>query len=360
VGPNPADGVDDVAMTSASGPRLGRRQLVRLVAVGALPGLAAACRANVPPGEQRGLALPTWEQHGYREFDTAGALRGMAAVGAEWVQIVPTWYQDSRSASGIGPTEASADDDNVRYAIQLARSQGLKVLLKPHLDVSDGDDRGTIVPRDRDAWFRAYRAFLGRYADLAEDMGVDELSVGTELSALSADRAGWLAVVDDVRGRYSGPLVYSANYFEYENVAFWDAVDLVGVDGYWSLSATPTTQTAALKQAFVPIRDKLAAFSRRTGRRILLTEAGYPSQVGAATEPWNDKQSDRPAPAEQAAAYQALLETFGGQDWFAGVFWWTWAVAHAHPLNPREALDHSVRGKAAEESLRAAWAARPR
>lgn len=344
-------------MTSVSGRRLSRRELAGIVAAVALvPGLLRGCRTDVLEREQRGLALPTWEQHGYRDFDTLGALREISAVGAQWVQIVPTWYQSSRTGTEIGPTRESVDDDNVRHAIRLAQGEGLKVLLKPHIDVLDDADRSHIMPHDRGEWFRAYRAFLGRYADLAQEMDVDEFSVGTELSALSDDRARWLEVVDQVRDRYHGPLVYSANYFEYHHVSFWDAVDLVGIDGYWRLTAKPTSEVSRLKQAFARIVDELASFAQLTGRRILLTEAGYPSQVGAATAPWNAEQSDQPAEDEQAAAYQALLETFGRQSWFAGVFWWTWTVAHTHPLNPPETLDHSVRGKAAAEVLRTAWA----
>jgi hypothetical protein len=309
------------------------------------------------PAEQRGLVLPTWEQHGYASTDTPGAMHAIASVGADWVQLTPTWYQPTNSAIDIGPTEESVADDDLRQAIAAAHAAGLKVQLKPHVDVVGSDDRALIDPADRNAWFGSYQAFITHYADLAGQLAADQLVVGTELGALSGDRGRWLTVIDEVRKHYHGPLVYAANHSEYPTVAFWDAVDLIGIDGYWSLSPQPTTDVSQLAGALAPIRDDLVALSARVGRRVLFTEVGYPSQVGGVTSPWDDHQSGQPAPDEQAAAYQAVLQTFSGQPWWAGVFWWDWDVAHLHDVDTAPALDYSIRGKPAESVLRRWWRA---
>jgi hypothetical protein len=309
-----------------------------------------------PPPVQRGLVLPTWERHGYQGPGTDAAVRGMAAVGAGWVQIVPTWYQAVRTSTMIEPTDASVDDDDVRRVIDLAHAHGLKVLLKPHVDVLDGADRAHIRPADRKAWFRSYRQFITHYARLAHELGVEQFAVGTELAALSDDRPRWLPVVADVRDSYDGPIVYAANHNEYPTVAFWDAVDLIGIDAYWPLSAGPTTDVARLEQAFAARRDDLAALAARVDRRILFTEAGFASQRGAVTAPWSATLTRQPAQDEQAAAYEALLATFTGQPWWAGVFWWTWTINDDHNVGPSAAIDHSVRGKTAESVLRRWWA----
>jgi hypothetical protein len=310
---------------------------------------------GAPLAEQRGLVLPTWERSGYSSTDTGDALRGIASVGANWVQFVPNWYQATRMSSEIAPTDSTVSDDDLRYVIGLARAQGLKVLLKPHVDPADGSHRSGIEPGDPDAWFRSYRAFITHYADMARELGVDQFAVGTELRGVSSDRDRWLGVIRDVRSRYAGPLLYAANHDEYEGVSFWDAVDLVGIDAYWQLSSEPTVDVSRLQAAFVPIRDDLAKFAVRVHRRILFTEAGYPSQVGSAVEPWNVSTSGAPAGDEQAAAYQALLQTFTGRPWWAGVFWWTWTVQHVHRTDPPQAVDFSVRGKLAEPVLRQWW-----
>lgn len=337
---------------------VGRREFLVTVGLGATAVMAAGRPQVGPPpqhAQQRGFALPTYESHGYRDFDTASALRELRAVGGQWVQIVPTWYQDSVRSATIYSTSASVVPDDVRSAIRLAHAFGLKVLLKPHVDPLDGADRSQIAPTDRDAWFRSYRGFLGSWATLAATEGVEEFCVGTELSAVDNDRTRWLGVVADARAKYRGPLVYAANFDSYTGVAFWDALDLVGIDGYWPLARKPTTDLVELEHAYAPIRTQLAAFAARTGRCILFTEAGFPSQVGAAVSPAEEQQSTVPAEAEQAAGYSALMSAFATQPWWAGVFWWTWTVPHSYPLATPVALDHSVRGKSAADVVRAAW-----
>ena len=64
-----------------------------------------------------------------------------------------------------------------------------------------------------------------------------------------------------------------------------------------------------------------------------------------------------PAPDEQAAGYEALLETFGGEPWWAGVFWWVWVDVPQEGLPA--ALDYSVRGKPAEDVLQRYWSPLP-
>jgi hypothetical protein len=258
----------------------------------------------------------------------------------------------------VAPTDGTATDDDVRGVIAAAHAAGLEVLLKPHVDVADGTDRGLIEPADRGAWFRSYRRFIAHYARMASELGVEQFAVGTELKGLSADRSHWLDVVATVRGVYGGQVVYAANHTEYETVAFWDAVDLIGIDVYWSLTPAPTEDLGRLERTLAARRDELADLAARFDRRILFTEAGFPSQRGGVTAPWSSKLSTVPAEAEQAAAYTAILAAFTDEPWWAGVFWWTWTVAHQHDVDVPESLDHSVRGKLAADVLNRWWGSR--
>jgi hypothetical protein len=321
--------------------------LIAIVA-GAFSGVRLGSQAK----QQRGFALPTWNTDGYDDPRLAESLRQMANLGAEWVQINPTWYQGAVNANAIERQARTASDAGVERVVSLAHEQGLKVLLKPHVDISDGEYRGYIRPSDPAGWFAAYRTFIGHYARLATRTGAEQLAVGTELAGVSADRASWLEVIRLVRAEYSGPLVYAANYDEYSQVAFWDAVDLIGVDAYWPLSQQPTVDVSQLERAWRPIRSELAAFSAKAGRRILFTEAGYTSQRGAMTTPYSWTVSQLPAPAEQAAGYQALLTSFSEQAWWAGVFWWAWTVPST---DEDPALGYSPHGKAAERVVRRWW-----
>ena len=139
-------------------------------------------------------------------------------------------------------------DASLTRAIASARSAGLEVILKPHVDVLDGTFRGDIQPADRAAWFQSYKLFIGIYADLAARSGVGYFSVGTELKSLSGETESWKSVIDNVRGKFGGQLTYAANWDEVFQVQFWDALDIIGVDAYFPLSQkgeTPTPESLA-------------------------------------------------------------------------------------------------------------------
>lgn len=322
----------------------------------------AACSSDAEgppvPDPQRGFALPAYAEDGYTSDQIPHYLREMSGLGAEWVQINPTWYQPDAQASEIVRTEQTASDDSVERVISLAKEAGLKVLLKPHVDLIDGRSRHEIMPDDRLAWFASYAAYIEHYADVAARLRVDQFAVGTELSGVSGDRQAWLGIVNAVRARYAGPVLYAANFDEYRAVSFWYAVDLIGIDAYWELADQPTSDVAELQEAWQPIRAELREFAAQTGRRILFSEAGYTSQLGTTTAPFAPMVSGIPDQAEQAAAYQALFESFQGEPWWAGVFWWYWAV----PLDERAngPLSYSPDGKAAEEVVRRWWSSKGR
>jgi hypothetical protein len=305
-------------------------------------------------GRQSGFALPAWNTGDYDSRQAPAYIRQIAATGAGWVQINPTWYQQTARDDALRTTGETASDAGVRHIIALARKAGLKVLLKPHVDLPGDQDRADIRPADPRRWFAAYTDFIVHYADLARRTHVAEFAVGTELAGVSRDRAGWLRVIGAVRRHYDGPLVYAANYDEYRTVAFWDALDLIGIDAYWPLARKPTTDVAALRRAWRPIAERLAAFSARTHRRILFTEAGYVSQRGSTVEPYSWTISRSGGDEEQAAAYEALLATFGRYPWWAGVHWWMWDDWPGSGETPKN-LAYTPHGKPAEQVVRRWW-----
>jgi glycosyl hydrolase family 113 len=306
--------------------------------------------------EQRGVVLPTWQIHGYEGPATAQATSDIAGLGATWIQLTPTWKMATATSSRIDVAWSITDAD-VLAAIDLAHSKGLKILLKPHVDPQDGTSRWQINPSNRAAWFGSYQSMMTHYATIAQQEGVDEFSVGCELATMSgsADRSTWLTVINAIKAAYSGPLVYAAKADEYSNVSFWDQLNFVGIDAYFPLSTKPTTDISALEAAWIPIRDQMSAFAVGVGRRILFTEAGYPSLVGAAVEPWNNQYSSTPSQQEQAAAYEALLATFSGQPWWVGAFWWSWWTDNG-VFAP---LDLAIGGKLAASVVRNWWAPSP-
>ncbi|MEU9914395.1 hypothetical protein [Streptomyces sp. NPDC051001] len=340
-----------------------KRRAVAAAAVAVL--LAAGCTTTKPVGgaggkeansTMRGITLPSWYRTDYDSPAADRYLRDIRATGARWVTFTPTWYQQRRTDTVMRPTEETASDASLERIVRRAHAAGLQVMIKPHVDLPGDGDRAEIRPRDSSAWFTAYRRFLTHYAGLAADTGAERLAVGTELAGVSGDTEAWTRVVDTVRDHYDGSLTYAANYDEYRRIRFWKELDVIGIDAYWPLSGRPTADTARLRRAWQPIAEELAAFARRQDRRILFTEAGYVSQRGSTTAPYAWDLSDRGGEAEQAAAYRALLETFTGRDWWAGVCWWMWDDWPDSGETPAK-LAYTPHGKPAERVLRETWGA---
>jgi hypothetical protein len=332
-----------------------RRGTVAIAAAVLLAVSGCTSGGTAPLPTMRGFALPSWNRTDYDSPAAPRYLRDIRATGARWVTLTPTWYQTHVTDTAPHTTEETASDASLRHIVARAHKAGLKVMIKPHIDLPGDIDRAEIRPRDRTAWFAAYRHFITHYADLAADTGAEQFAVGTELAGVSGDTAAWTRVVEAVRDHYDGPLTYAANYDEYQKIHFWKALDLIGIDAYWPLSERPADDAADLRRAWKPIRERLAAYAGRQDRRILFTEAGYVSQRGSTTAPYSWTVSRTPAASEQAAAYRALLDSFEGRAWWAGVCWWMWDDWPESGETPEE-LAYTPHGKPAETVLRDRWA----
>jgi hypothetical protein len=319
--------------------------------------VAAAAQQSAPApvhvrDPQRGVTLWGQTAAAYGQPAAQAALDDIRAVGASWVTLVPSWSQPTVTSSAIARRPGvTADDAALVAAVQAAHARGLQVALKPHVDVADGSWRGDIAPADPDAWFASYRALVAHYADLGSRWHVEQLVVGTELAGTSRDTARWSSVIALARSRFSGQLTYAALPFEWEQVRFWNRLDSIGVNAWWPLSTTATSDVAALRASLAPLADALGRASARWHRPVLLTEAGFTSQRGTATAPATWTLSRTPAPQEQAAGYQAVLDVFAGRPWWAGVSWWAWRAD-----NQPEPLGFSPQGAPAADVLRTEWA----
>jgi hypothetical protein len=329
---------------------------------------AAACvrRRGVTPtaAPQRGIGFD-----GYQSIPTSDEFEAMRELGATHVALFPYARMPSHTTPEVRRFEgASVDwsltDDGLLALGAMARHAGLRVLLLPTLaDFVDGHWRGEVRMGDEAAWarwFASYRAFVLHYADLAERMGAVGFSVGTELRETVQREAQWRETIALVRERFNGWLTYAGNWDDYDQVPWWDALDLIGVQAYFELGApdpmaSPEEQRAHLLAAWEPIRARLAEVSAATNRRVAFTEIGYKSHTGATAYPWKWEIEGESDLELQRVAYEAAFETFWREPWFAGFYWWKW-----RPDAPSDAAydrDFSPQGKPAESVIRRYYSA---
>jgi len=147
----------------------------------------------------------------------------MVKAGPNWAVVTPTWYQDDYTSTTIEPDPKKTPcAECVEYVIGYLHSRGLEVLLKPHVSSRDGVWRGDLAPTDTEAWFKSYRRFIHRYAEIAERTHVGMFCVGCELDWSDGDEAEeWSRVIYEACGIYRGYLTYAASASTGLPTAMW-------------------------------------------------------------------------------------------------------------------------------------------
>jgi hypothetical protein len=285
---------------------------------------------------QKGISYSAWWAGQYTQPGADLSMDALASTGADWISLIVTAYQDTYMSTTIDRTGAhTPTDTDLVYAIEQAHARGLKVMLKPHVDLNDesnGHWRGHIgdgftTQAQWNAWFASYRSVIEHYAALAQAHGADQFCIGTELLGTTHRESDWRAIVAGVRAVYDGPIVYAALHSGEETaITWWDAVDYIGVDGYYPLTndVNHHPDIAELEAAWEEPKAIMANLHATYGKPILLTEIGYRSQHGCANHPYDSNIVSPLDLEEQLYAYEAAFRQLYDEPWLGGMFWWQW------------------------------------
>jgi hypothetical protein len=283
----------------------------------------------------KGISYESWLAGEFASAESDKTLEQIVVPsGANWIAIIVKCYQDTRTSTAItcGQDRNSALDSEVQHVINRAHELGLKVMLKPHVDLrnltnsTDGRYRIGFGSDEQawSAWFESYTAFITHYAELAEAQKAEAFVVGTELWGTVHRETEWRTIIGKVRERFKGLLTYAAlTYFEPLQITWWDSLDYIGVDAYFTLTLTNQATIAQMKLGWMPTVAYLEWLSNHWNKPIILTEVGYMSVDGTNVLPGDWSRPGEIDHQEQADAYQALFESFQGRTWWKGVFWWS-------------------------------------
>ncbi len=254
---------------------------------------AIAPRAAAAPAYQ-GMSYTSFGQNALATSGSDQSLTNMSIVGVDTVAINFWWFQDTVASNSMGEdfSRYSSTIASVEHAIDTAHGLGMKVLLKPMLDVKDGTWRAYINPANKDQWFANYTNFLGTFADIAQAKGVELYSIGCEMNTMeiAANNGRWTNLIDNMRSRYDGQLTYSANWGAiennvggYANVPWWNQLDYVGIDAYFPLSNVNNPTPAQLTANATALADNIESWrgANVPTKQVLFTEIGYRSLDGA-------------------------------------------------------------------------------
>lgn len=283
---------------------------------------------------QKGMCYTSWNKAAYGTEQSDESLAKIKEINTGWVAILTTWQQENCFSTKIFPTAKSPTDENFKHAIEKAHSLGMKVMVKPHLDILDTEEgswRGEISPMresDWSAWFESYKDFILHYAKIAEETNCEMLCIGTELTSTTATNTKkWRKIIKEIRKVYKGDLTYAANWSEeYLQIRFWDALDYAGIDAYFPLSKEDKPTYEELLEAWKPWFAEIEEWQAGIRKPIIFPEVGYRSSLGSARHPWEHEPGPKPDMELQVDCYKALVDTFWDKNWFYGVYWWDWGT----------------------------------
>jgi hypothetical protein len=263
-----------------------------------------------------------------------------------------------RSSQEIHPhPELSPTDESLLRVIRLAEAQGLRVFLKPQVDVLGSGWRGEVsftAEAGWARWFESYQTFISHYAELAAKARVSLLCVGVELDATRHRTRDWRLVISRVRKRYEGPLVYAANWGREQDIEWWDDLDYAGVDAYFPVASGPAPSLSEVRSKWEEVIRSLRAWAGRIKKPVLFTEIGYRSLAGAGSEPWEWQREGVASAREQETLYRAALTSLWPEPWLHGLYWWQWRTAP--PKDVTRDTGYTPQGKPAWEVLREFYA----
>jgi len=204
-----------------------------------------------------------------------------------------------------------------------------------------------------DTWFNSYNAFVVHYATLSQQLEVEMFCVGAELNSPFLQETQFRNTVSLIRKVFAGGITVATLWIQVGNlplpeygrytsenskVAGWpeiqwyDAVDIIGVDGYFELNVSAVTASVdQLVQAWQPIIQELKALNVKWNKSVMFTEVGYTSSYQTHLHPaqmvlqayddcsvWTLCVNLQ----DQANCYESLFLALYPLDWFLGAHFW--------------------------------------
>lgn len=142
--------------------------------------------------------------------------------------------------------------------------------------------------------------------------------------------AFWRGLAGEVRAVFSGPVGYGANFDQFREVGFWDALDFIAISSYFALRPLDVPDIdAALEAGWRAVAERVDAAAARWQRPVVLHELGWSRKEGGTVRPYSyvgvepiergdgtlaciDWARQPDAPGERERALAALLRVVEG------------------------------------------------
>lgn len=101
----------------------------------------------------------------------------------------------------------------------------------------------------------------------------------------------WRILISETRQLYSGKLTYAANFDNYTQIAFWDALDLIGINAYFKLRDLDNnlSKEQEIYHSWNKELNRIKQFKQAINceeKPILFTELGFTYRENSTIYPW--------------------------------------------------------------------------
>ncbi|MFT5777851.1 MAG: hypothetical protein ACI837_000799 [Crocinitomicaceae bacterium] len=101
----------------------------------------------------------------------------------------------------------------------------------------------------------------------------------------------WEHLIEGMREVYTGKMTIAANFDNYQEIAFWDKLDFIGINAYFPLRELSSKRDMAsqIRNSWDSILDEINAFkeaNKLDEKPVLFTEIGYGRHSGSTLNPW--------------------------------------------------------------------------
>lgn len=216
------------------------------------------------------------------------------------------------------------EDNQIIQLIEYSRRKGLKVILKPMLNVSDGYWRAYIRFFDEDVpcepkwedWFRNYSEYIIHFAELCESQSVDMLIIGCELVGTDHRDQEWRQLIRQTRQVYKGLLTYNCDKYQEHRVNWWDDLDVISSSGYYPLNDWDQQL------------ERISNTVQQYNKPFFFSEIGCPSTENASLVPndWNVVGVHPFNLEEQNIFFSNMFQKCSKLDWHFGYCIWNWPM----------------------------------
>ena len=309
----------------------------------------------------RGGWFAAWGEEPLTGPTARAELETMRRMGFEWLAYSPeiempdVTKPEFRDGTPIAEVEA---------VVRFYRTMGFRVFVLPRIESPDfyraknPTWRGDLKMTDDRSW-DLFHERLGdevvRYATAADGAGAELYALGLEYrQAVVAKPEAWRRMAERVRKVFRGRITYSANWYkEFEEVAFWDALDCIGIGAYFPLTRDLGASDVDLEEGWDEVLVDVERVAKVNRKSVVFTEVGFPTYRDAAVRPWEWTREDGKVidASKQAQCYRSMFASLQRRSWFEGFFLWRY-------YNNRVKVgrwDYSPQNKAAEDVVRTAW-----